>query len=205
MQDLRNKTRIYVPEAALLMGVMDELGLLEYGQVFIQIDRSPLLNSPEVVTGDVIVAKNPCFHPGDVKCLQVCSGPRQWPARPLRCSQHGCSISTLPSPNNDLQCRPLQAVDVPELQHMRNVVVFPKKGPRPHPNEISGSDLDGDNYFCSWRRNLIPPVRTAQPMEFPAPVPKELDTVGAPCDVDGCFWRAGYDHMHQHTTTSGML
>ena len=101
-------------------------------------------------------------------------------------------------------CGPLQAVAVPELQHLRNVVVFPKKGPRPHPNEISGSDLDGDHYFCSWRRNLIPPVRTARPMEFPPPTPKELDKVGAPYVVDGHFWQAGHDTMHQHTTSSDM-
>lgn len=79
MQDLRNKTRIFVPEATLLMGVVDELGVLEYGQVFIQIDRTLTLDSPQLVAGNVIIAKNPCFHPGDVRVLQV----RLWPAATL--------------------------------------------------------------------------------------------------------------------------
>ena len=26
---------------------------------------------PEVITGEVVVAKNPCFHPGDVRKLRV--------------------------------------------------------------------------------------------------------------------------------------
>lgn len=70
-QDLKFKTRIHVPEAALLIGVVDELGVLEYGQVFIQIDSSVALDAPQAIVGDVIVAKNPCFHPGDIRVLKV--------------------------------------------------------------------------------------------------------------------------------------
>lgn len=40
---------------------------------------------------------------------------------------------------------------------------------RPHPNECSGSDLDGDLYFVCWDRDLIPP-RQVPPMDYnPAP------------------------------------
>ncbi|KAL0386113.1 UNVERIFIED_CONTAM: RNA-dependent RNA polymerase 1 [Sesamum radiatum] len=40
---------------------------------------------------------------------------------------------------------------------------------RPHPNECSGSDLDGDIYFVCWDPDLIPP-RQVPPMDYdPAP------------------------------------
>ncbi|BBN67344.1 RNA-dependent RNA polymerase 1 [Prunus dulcis] len=89
-----------------------------------------------IVEGNVVVAKNPCLHPGDVRVLR--------------------------------------AVNVLALHHMVDCVVFPQKGNRPHPNECSGSDLDGDVYFVSWDPDLIPPWQV-QPMNYtPAPT-IELD------------------------------
>jgi len=71
MHSCRDRTRIFVPEACLLMGVVDEWNVLEEGQVFVQIDCSPLLDDPEVIESTVCVTKNPCFHPGDIRVLQV--------------------------------------------------------------------------------------------------------------------------------------
>jgi hypothetical protein len=45
---------------------------------------------------------------------------------------------------------------------------------RPHPNECSGSDLDGDIYFVCWDSELIPP-RTIEPMEYDSAQPIVLD------------------------------
>ncbi|XP_059448412.1 probable RNA-dependent RNA polymerase 1 isoform X2 [Corylus avellana] len=153
LMDLRDKSRIYVPNGRSMMGCLDETGILEYGQIFAQISRfskqlgsnsslkfSPSSSDPNnfIFEGKVVVAKNPCLYPGDVRVLR--------------------------------------AVNVPALQHMVDCVVFPQKGPRPHPNECSGSDLDGDTYFVCWDPDLIP-SKQIEPMDYsPAPtVPVDHD------------------------------
>ncbi|CAA6663598.1 unnamed protein product [Spirodela intermedia] len=129
-------TRIFVPRGRWLMGCLDELGVLEHGQCFIQ-SSSPSLEKffsrhgrrfsgaaaaapRRVITGTVAVAKNPCLHPGDIRVLE--------------------------------------AVDAPGLRHLVDCLVFPQKGERPHCNEASGSDLDGDLYFVTWDNDLVPPL-----------------------------------------------
>ncbi|KAB2604344.1 RNA-dependent RNA polymerase 1 [Pyrus ussuriensis x Pyrus communis] len=132
--ELRTKTRIFIPDGQAMMGCLDETGTLEYGEVFVQFsgNRHPgSASNQQFIEGKVVVAKNPCLHPGDVRVLE--------------------------------------AVNVPELHHMVDCVVFPQKGSRPHPNECSGSDLDGDIYFVCWDQELIP-RRQIQPMDYtPAP------------------------------------
>jgi RNA-dependent RNA polymerase len=139
--DLRERSRIEVPLGACLIGVMDESFSLEYGQVFINLSAGdgPLL-------GPVVVAKNPCFHPGDVRVLH--------------------------------------AIDVPSLRYLKDVVVFPGKGQRPHPNECSGSDLDGDIYFTTWDPKLQPLEPQHEPMDYSAPPTQHVSEVGPAHLVD---------------------
>ncbi|KAL0729941.1 hypothetical protein Bca4012_026034 [Brassica carinata] len=136
---LREKSRIFVTSGRWLMGCLDEAGILEQGQCFIQVSKPSIENcfskhgsrfketktDLQVVKGYVAVAKNPCLHPGDVRILE--------------------------------------AVDVPELHHMYDCLLFPQKGERPHTNEASGSDLDGDLYFVAWDQRLIPPSKKSFP------------------------------------------
>lgn len=124
---IKSKARIFAPESKLLMGVLDEYRVLEYGEVFIQITED---NSSYVVESEIAIGKNPCYHPGDIRVLR--------------------------------------AVSKPQLMHLHNVVVFPQIGPRPHPNECSGSDLDGDLYFVTWNKELIP-ERQVDAMDYIAP------------------------------------
>ncbi|KAL0284021.1 UNVERIFIED_CONTAM: RNA-dependent RNA polymerase 1 [Sesamum angustifolium] len=84
--DLRMKARIFVPQGRKMMGCLDETGTLEYGEVFVQFsgavrrrfnEESIMFNdymSKEynyMVEGKVVVAKNPCLHPGDVRVLKA--------------------------------------------------------------------------------------------------------------------------------------
>ncbi|KAH3763783.1 RNA-dependent RNA polymerase 1 [Pelomyxa schiedti] len=64
------------------------------------------------------------------------------------------------------------AIDVPSLHHMHDCICFPSCGSRPHPNELSGSDLDGDLYCVCWDESLFPPT-THPPMESEPPAPRE--------------------------------
>ncbi|KAL1833192.1 hypothetical protein ACET3Z_002843 [Daucus carota] len=145
-RDLREKARIYVSSGRWLMGCLDEEAILEQGQCFVQVSNPSLENcfakhgsefsetkkDLHVIKGFVVVAKNPCLHPGDVRILE--------------------------------------AVDVPSLRHLSDCVVFPQKGDRPHTNEASGSDLDGDLYFVTWDKNLIPPGEKSWPAMDYSPV-----------------------------------
>lgn len=148
---LREKARIFVSSGRWLMGVLDELGVLEQGQCFIQVSNPSLENcflkhgsrfsetkrNLQVIKGYVVVAKNPCLHPGDIRILE--------------------------------------AIDAPGLEHLYDCLVFPQNGDRPHTDEASGSDLDGDLYFVTWDENLIPPSKKSwPPMEYAAAEAKTL-------------------------------
>lgn len=128
---LRKKSNISVPEGRLMMGVIDETDSLDYGEVYFNYSEKDF-DSPSQeesyniknVVGYVVVIKNPCLHPGDVRILN---------AKPTK------SVSQY-------------------LHHFTDCLVFPAKGKRPHTNEISGSDLDGDLYSVIWDKNLVPSV-----------------------------------------------
>eukprot|EP00117_Sycon_ciliatum_P026129 scpid27037/ scgid21522/ Probable RNA-dependent RNA polymerase 1 len=133
LQNLRDRTSIPVQKAAILMGIMDEERVLQSGEIFIAV-RNPSNGHAEFIEGDVIVGKNPCHHPGDI--------------------------------------RKLRAVNRPELHHLVDCLVFPQVGTRPHTDECSGSDLDGDLYFVSWDPRLIP-AENYEPLDYTAGVPEE--------------------------------
>lgn len=122
-----------------MMGTSDETQTLANGQVFIQYSAEPhhpMINVTTVL-GKVVITKNPCFHPGDLRILE--------------------------------------AVDIPGLRHMVDCIVFPQCGSRPHPNEISGSDLDGDEYFVCWDE-LLHSIENQIPMDFPKAKKKRLES-----------------------------
>ncbi|WOK96399.1 hypothetical protein Cni_G05106 [Canna indica] len=151
LSDIRSKCRIFVPKGRVLIGCLDETCQLEYGQVYVKVtmkkeelsneDRNLLKDADKeraVIVGKVIVTKNPCLHPGDIRVLDAVY---------------------------DLGLDDMGLVDC---------IVFPQKGRRPHPNECSGGDLDGDLYFVCWDEKLIPP-ETDTPMDYTPPRKRLMD------------------------------
>ncbi|KAL2065406.1 hypothetical protein VTL71DRAFT_3076 [Oculimacula yallundae] len=70
--------------------------------------------------------------------------------------------------------RVVEAVNVPALHHLRDVVVFPCHGDRDVPSMCSGGDLDGDDFFVIWDKNLRPQEWNCEPMNYSAPTPRPL-------------------------------
>ncbi|KAF8407945.1 hypothetical protein HHK36_007085 [Tetracentron sinense] len=151
LSDIRSKCRIFVPKGRVLIGCLDETGTLNYGQVYIRVTmtRAELQSgdlsffqkmdeTTSIVVGKVIVTKNPCLHPGDIRVLEAIYEPAL------------------------------------EGKGFVDCLVFPQKGERPHPNECSGGDLDGDLFFVSWDENLIP-CETETPMDYIGRRPRLMD------------------------------
>ncbi|XP_044489067.1 probable RNA-dependent RNA polymerase 1 [Mangifera indica] len=147
LKDLRTKTRIFVPGGQAMMGCLDETGSLEYGQVFVQCSgrQSDLSNNSSALFSGRVLNQSRIVE----GMVTVAKNP---------CLHPG-------------DVRVLQAVDAPALHHMVDCIVFPAKGNRPHPNECSGSDLDGDIYFVCWDSDLIPPC-LYPPMDYTSTTPK---------------------------------
>ena len=59
---------------------------------------------------------------------------------------------------------------------------------RPHPNECSGGDLDGDLFFVCWDESLIPP-NTIAPMDYIERRPRLMDhkVTLEVCSTDSSF------------------
>ena len=136
LDQLVQRAHIRVPQARYMFGVVDEYGVLNEGEVFVQITDEDRTRT--VLEKRVAVTKNPCHHPGDLRVLQ--------------------------------------AVDHPALRHLYDVVVFPQRGNRPHSSEISGSDLDGDEYTVIWDPELVPTSENPDPYNYDSgPPPTPLD------------------------------
>ena len=91
IMDLKHKGKIMDNFSANLIGVIDETGILKEGEVYVSLKKDnfyfseinactkkakkskkyKLRNSPKIIEGNLIVTKNPCLHPGDVKLLKA--------------------------------------------------------------------------------------------------------------------------------------
>ncbi|XP_027197271.2 uncharacterized protein LOC113791671 [Dermatophagoides pteronyssinus] len=72
--------------------------------------------------------------------------------------------------------RKFRAVNIPELSHIKDCLVFPAKGERPHTDEMGGSDLDGDEFAITWFPDLLFPGDNYKPLDFTPESAEELPT-----------------------------
>ncbi|OAP58356.1 hypothetical protein AYL99_07446 [Fonsecaea erecta] len=69
------RTRILIPRSRLLFGVCDPYGLLKPGECFLRVTLEEF-GSPVTITGvEVLVSRNPCLHPGDLRKLKAVNRP----------------------------------------------------------------------------------------------------------------------------------
>ncbi|EDO43173.1 predicted protein, partial [Nematostella vectensis] len=109
-----SKLRILVPNSRVVFGVCDPFGELEYGQcVFHPTLYDEVRIAEYQVATEVMVVRNPCYYPGDIRVLKLVK-------------------------------------NLPQYAYLNDCIVFPTKGSRPHADESSGGDLDGDEFFVSW-------------------------------------------------------
>jgi hypothetical protein len=85
LRTLKHKARIPVKKGYTLLGIMDETGILEDGEIFCIVDVG---GQGKVITGvrgkQVIITRSPALHPGDIQLAKAVDVPGDSPLRKLR-------------------------------------------------------------------------------------------------------------------------
>lgn len=85
LRTLKYKARIPVKDGFTLLGIMDETGILEEGEIFCIVD---LDGKSKVITGKdgqrLIITRSPALHPGDIQLANAVTVPADSPLMQLR-------------------------------------------------------------------------------------------------------------------------
>ncbi|KAI0099828.1 RNA dependent RNA polymerase-domain-containing protein [Nemania sp. FL0031] len=162
---LREKARIVVENGAFVFGCVDETRTL---RGYHELDPPRSQEHPQIF----LQVPRPGAPPDDPNSYMVVTGL--------------CVVGRNPSLHPG-DIRVVEAVDVPALHHLCDVVVFPANGDRDIPSMCSGGDLDGDDFFVIWEHTLIPPERNHPPMIHEPMQPVELDRDVQPSDLISFF------------------
>lgn len=162
-QNSKCKLRVLVPKSRVVFGACDPFNELEYGQCVFQPTLFDEVQFEEFqATDEVMVVRNPCYHPGDIRVLKLVKNKAQY-------------------------------------AYLSDCVVFPTRGSRPHADESSGGDLDGDEFFVSWDQNLIPDHKwRSRPFDYSSSSP----LVAIPNAIQG-FLGMLTSSLHHHITSWG--
>ncbi|TIC96118.1 RNA-dependent RNA polymerase 1 [Colletotrichum higginsianum] len=151
MKLLKEKARVIIEQSAFLLGCLDETGILRgHSKATEGKTTRNIHDLPQ------IFLQIPNSEDGKHYCVTGV-----------------CIVGRNPSLHPG-DIRVVEAVDVPTLHHLKNVVVFPSIGDRDVPSMLSGGDLDGDDFFVIWNPDLIPREWHHPPMNYIAPRAKVL-------------------------------
>ncbi|CAF4739460.1 unnamed protein product [Rotaria sp. Silwood1] len=147
-RDLLQRTRIQIPpnKGRNMFGVVDEYNVLKPDQVFIQYT---IFDRDRKNNNDDNKIKT--------EILEQCK---------VVITKNPC--------HHPGDIRTFIAINHPKLKHLKDVVVFSQQGDRPAPHDISGSDLDGDEYLVIWHEDLVPnKTDNAPPYDYDSQIPAE--------------------------------
>lgn len=169
IKNLKEKARIAVEDGAFVLGCVDETGTLK-GHLDDPQSRLDATRNEKLETlPEIFLKVDDTEKPGHYKVIEG-----------------ECILARNPSLHpGDL--RVVRAVNVPELHHLKNVVVLPQTGDRDLANMCSGGDLDGDDYMVLWDEALIPDVINVPPMDFTPDKPIEKTEPITIADISDFF------------------
>ncbi|KAH7381767.1 RNA dependent RNA polymerase-domain-containing protein [Cadophora sp. MPI-SDFR-AT-0126] len=148
---LKEKAKIIVEDGAFVLGCADETGILRG------------YTKPKAAHGQQLAQE-------ELPQIFIQVPDKEDPNR-YNVIEGICLVGRNPSLHpGDL--RVVEAINVPALHHLRDVVVFPIQGDRDVPSMCSGGDLDGDDFFVIWDKNLRPPEWNCEPMNYSPPKSK---------------------------------
>uniref|UniRef100_A0A0G4F372 RNA-directed RNA polymerase n=1 Tax=Chromera velia CCMP2878 TaxID=1169474 RepID=A0A0G4F372_9ALVE len=141
---LSEKAHIFVEKGANLFGISDETGSLQDGEVYVAVNYPPTHPAYKKFPEPHVITGTVVV----AKCPALHPGD----LRKFRAVHHDQRS--------------------PHLAELKDVIVFPQRGDRDAPNMLSGSDLDGDQYFVCWDERLLPTATNYEAAEFYKPKPK---------------------------------
>ncbi|KAH8426461.1 RNA dependent RNA polymerase [Aspergillus melleus] len=154
---LKEKAKIAIDNGASLLGVMDETGILS-GYFAHKTPRVDATREERLAALPEIFLQ--ISSPGNGGKYEVIEGL--------------CILARNPSLHPG-DIRVVKAVNVPQLNHLHDVVVLPQTGDRDVASMCSGGDLDGDDYLVMWDQDLIPEDWFCAPMKYASNRAQDLD------------------------------
>ncbi|KAE8824620.1 hypothetical protein PTNB85_09384 [Pyrenophora teres f. teres] len=169
IKNLKEKARIAIEDGAFVLGCVDETAKLK-GHMNDPQSRLDATRDEKLATlPEIFLQVDDTDKKGHYKIIEGV-----------------CILARNPSLHpGDL--RVVRAVNIPELRHLKNVVVLPQTGDRDLANMCSGGDLDGDDYMVLWDAALIPKTINVPPMDFTPEKPEEIDGPISAADIGEFF------------------